>query len=158
MRTTRLPLAALVLMSSTCAIEIDAQQTSNSLPQSREAQTAWRDRFCPSTGKPTATEPFAPDLHRVGDKGVTPPKPTRQIMAPYTGEAMGKGVAGCVVMEAVVELDGKVRRYRVTRSLEQSLDMASTEALQKWEFTPGTFQGTPIPVVVFVEMTFSLRN
>jgi TonB family protein len=71
---------------------------------------------------------------------------------------MGKKVQGCVVIEAVVEVDGKVRRYRVIDSLEESLDLTSIEALQKWEFMPGTFQGTPIPVVVFVEMTFSLRD
>src|SRR5262245_61024658 len=117
-------------MSSTYAVEIDAQ-------------TTWRDRFCPPISAPTATKPFEPDLHRVGDKGVTPPKPTYRATAGYTTEAMGKQVQGCVVMEAVVEVDGKVRRYRVTRSLEESLDMASTEALQKWEFEPGSFQGTP---------------
>jgi TonB family protein len=154
----QISLAALALISSICAIGIDARQTSNPLPQSEEAQTAWRDRFCRSTGEPAATKPFEPDLHRVGDKGVTGPTPTHRKVAPYTADAMSRRVQGCVVIEAVVEVDGKVRRYRVSRSLEESLDRASTEALKEWEFVPGAFQGTPIPVVVFVEMTFSLRN
>ena len=71
---------------------------------------------------------------------------------------MSKNVQGCVVIQAVVEVDGKVRRYRVIHSLEESLDTASTEALQEWEFVPGTFRGIPVPVVVIIEMTFSLRN
>jgi outer membrane biosynthesis protein TonB len=133
-RTTQISLAALVLISTTFAIGIDARQTSNPLPQSKEVQTAWRDRFCPSTGEPTATDVFEPDLHRVSDKGVTPPKPTRQMFARYTADAMSRKVQGCVVLQAVVEVDGKVRRYRVSRSLEESLHRASTEALKEWEF------------------------
>lgn len=71
---------------------------------------------------------------------------------------MSKKVEGKVVIEAVVELDGKVRRYRVVQSLEESLDEASTDALQAWEFEPGTLHGTPTPVVIRVEMSFTLRN
>ena len=52
----------------------------------------WRDRFCRSTGEPTATERFEPDLHRVGDKGVTGPKPTHRKVAPYTADAMSRHV------------------------------------------------------------------
>lgn len=146
-RMTQLVWAALVLMSSTSVTVIEAQK-----PFDRQACAI--ESF---PGQPQR-KPFERDLHRVGDKGVTPPTATRQRGAQYTVEAMEKKIEGCVVIEAVVEVDGKVRRYRVIRSLEESLDMAATEALQKWEFVPGTFQGTPIPVVVFVEMTFSLRE
>ena len=47
---------------------------------------------------------------------------------------MSRKVQGCVVIQVVVEADGKVRRYRVSHSLEESLDLASTEALKEWEF------------------------
>ena len=144
MRTTQIS-AALVLIVASYAVRIDAQQTT------------FKDRFCRSTPAST-TNTFEPDLHRVGDQGVTAPRATRQKFAHYTGDALAKRVQGCVVIEGVVEVDGRVRRYRVLQSLEESLDEASTDALQEWEFVPGTLQGTPIPVVVFVEMTFSLRD
>ena len=56
---------------------------------------------------------------------------------------MSRKLQGCVVIQAVVELDGKVRRYRVSHSLEESLDLASTEALHEWEFVPGRFTALP---------------
>ena len=73
-------------------------------------------------------------------------------------EAMKKKVQGRVAIEGVVEVDGRVRRYRVLQSLEESLDEASIDALQEWEFVPETLHGTPTPVVITVEMTFSLRD
>ena len=76
-------------------------------------------------------------------KASRPQKPTRQTFVQYTADAMSRKVQGCVVIQVVVEADGKVRRYRVSHSLEESLDLASTEALQEWEFVPGTLHGTP---------------
>jgi len=89
---------------------------------------------------------------------VAAPTVKRGKAAQYTGEAMNKKGQGRVVIEGVVELDGRVRRYRVPQSLEESLDEASIDALQEWEFVPGTLHGTPTPVVITVEMTFSLRD
>ena len=83
----------------------------------------------------------------VSDKGVTPPKTTRQTFAQYTADAISRKVQGCVVIEAaVVEVDGKVRRYRVSHSLEESLDMPSTEALQEWSSCRGGFTELPSPL------------
>jgi TonB family protein len=145
-RTRQIFLGALVFVPFTLVIGVDARQSE------------FRDRFCRSTSESTLVEPFAPELHRVGDKGVTPPKATRQKAAQYPADAMEKKVQGCVVIQAVVEVDGRVRRHRVIQPLDESLDRASIDALEEWEFAPGTFQGTPIPVVVIIEMTFSLRN
>jgi len=144
-RTTQISVAALVLILASYAVGIDAQQTT------------FKDRFCRSTPA-SATNTFEPDLHRVSDKGVTAPRATHQEFAQYTGDALAKRVQGCVVIEGVVEVDGRVRRYRVAQSLEESLDEASTDALKEWEFVPGQFHGTPTPVVITVEMTFSLRD
>ena len=86
------------------------------------------------------------------------PKATKQAKPQYTPGAMKRRAEGAVGVQAVVGLDGKVRRFRVYHSLDDDLDIAAIDALQQWEFVPGTFEGTPVPVVVTVEMTFTLRN
>jgi TonB family protein len=37
------------------------------------------------------------------------------------------------------------------------LDAAAIEAVKQWRFTPGLVNGKPAPVIVQVEMTFTLR-
>jgi TonB family protein len=102
--------------------------------------------------------PFEPDVHRPCDSEVELPKPTKQVKPQYTDAAMRRGAAGTVNLQGVVETDGKVRRIRVYRSLDDDLDKSAVETLKKWEFEPGTFQGQPAPVVVSVEMTFTLKK
>jgi protein TonB len=48
----------------------------------------------------------------------------------------------------------------VTRSLdaEYGLDQEAIAAAKKWKFKPGTRQGKPVPVLVTIELTFTLRK
>ncbi len=56
--------------------------------------------------------------------------------------------------------DGKVGAVRVIKSLDNTygLDEEAVKALKKWRFRPGTRLGKPVPVLIVVEMTFSLRR
>jgi TonB family protein len=44
----------------------------------------------------------------------------------------------------------------VIRSLHRDLDAEAIIAARKWKFQPGTFRGQAAPVVVTIEMTFTL--
>ena len=61
-------------------------------------------------------------------------------------------------MEAVVQTDGTVGEVRVARSLDQKfgLDEHCVKTLKQWQFEPGKKDGVAVPVLVDVEMTFSL--
>ena len=56
---------------------------------------------------------------------------------------------------AVVDPVGGVRDMRVVRSVEPSLDAAAQNAVGEWRFRPGLLKGTPLPVVVTVELTLT---
>ena len=73
---------------------------------------------------------------------------------------MKSKIEGIVEMEAVVLTDGTVGEVRVVRSLDKQfgLDDAAVEALKKWRFTPARREGIAVPVLVTVEMTFTLRD
>jgi protein TonB len=79
----------------------------------------------------------------------------------YTGDAMRAKLQGVVEMEAVVLPDGTVdpNRIKITRSLDATfgLDQQAIIAVKQWRFRPGTLKGQPVPVIVNVELTFTLR-
>jgi TonB family protein len=57
-----------------------------------------------------------------------------------------------------VRADGSVGEVRVVRSLDKryGLDEECVKALKQWQFTPGQKDGVAVPVIVDVEMTFSI--
>ena len=54
--------------------------------------------------------------------------------------------------------DGTVGEVRVVRSLDKryGLDDEAVKALKQWQFTAGQKDGVAVPVVVEVEMTFTI--
>ena len=59
-------------------------------------------------------------------------------------------------MWVVVDTDGKPRNIRIKRPAGQGLDEKAIEALNKWRFTPGMKDGSPVPVLINIEMNFRL--
>ena len=91
--------------------------------------------------------------------GVTSPRLLQEVKPGYTGEAMRAKIQGVVLMEAVVMPDGTIGTVHITRSLDPTfgLDQEAIRTVRKWRFAPGTRFGQPVPVLVEIEMTFTLR-
>ena len=55
--------------------------------------------------------------------------------------------------------DGSVGEVKVTRSLDPifGLDQEAIKAAKMWRFRPGMRQGEPVPVIITIELTFTLR-
>ncbi len=90
---------------------------------------------------------------------ITPPRLIKETRPNYTTKAKEAGIQGSVVLEAVVRADGRVGEVRVARSLdkEHGLDDEAVKTVRQWRFAPGTKDGAAVPVLVEVEITFSLR-
>jgi protein TonB len=90
----------------------------------------------------------------------TAPVLIREFKPNYTKEARDAKIEGLVEMNAVVLEDGTVGDVTVTRSLDQKygLDDEAVKTLKKWRFNPGTKDGKPVAVTIFVEMSFTLRK
>jgi TonB family protein len=95
---------------------------------------------------------------RPGD-GVSPARVIHQVRPGYTSEALRARIQGAVWLEFVVMPDGTVGGVRVMRSLDSrlGLDEEAIQALKQWRFLPGTRDGTPVPVVATIELTFSIH-
>lgn len=78
----------------------------------------------------------------------------------YTAEALAARIEGHVLLECVVGPDEIVSRAVVVRSLDQELglDKEAIIAARKWRFEPGLRMGTPVPVLVTIDLTFSIRK
>jgi periplasmic protein TonB len=101
---------------------------------------------------------FGGGAYRPGN-GVTQPRLLREFKPNYTPEAMRAKIQGVVWLEAVVMENGSVGQVRVTRSLDPTfgLDLEAERTVRKWVFAPGTRLGQPVPVVIEIEMSFTLR-
>jgi TonB family protein len=88
--------------------------------------------------------------------GVMAPRLVREIKPTYPAEAMQAGIVGRVKLECVVEADGTVGSVRVLETLHPSLDDESVRVVKQWTFNPGTKDGQAVPVLVEVEMSFTL--
>ena len=68
-------------------------------------------------------------------------------------------VQGTVLLECVVNPNGTVGDIHVVRSLDPTfgLDEEAIKAAREWLFKPGTRLGQPVPVLVTIELTFTLR-
>jgi protein TonB len=101
---------------------------------------------------------FGGGAYREGN-GVTSPRVIREVKPSYTGEAMRARIQGLVTMEAVVMPDGSVGNVQITKSLDSNfgLDKEAIKTVKQWRFEPGRRLGQPVPVLIVIEMTFTLR-
>ena len=107
----------------------------------------------PGTGGGTGGGAYRPGA------GITLPTVLREVKPAYTADAMRAKVQGSVWLECIVMPDGSVGEVKVTRSLDPifGLDQEAIKAAKMWRFKPGMRQGEPVPVIITIELTFTLR-
>jgi len=91
--------------------------------------------------------------------GIENPVLRKEVKPQYTADAMRAKIQGTAVLDCVVKADGTVGECGVTRSLDSTfgLDQKAVEAARQWLFAPGKRLGKPVPVLVTIELTFTLR-
>jgi protein TonB len=101
---------------------------------------------------------FGDGPYRPGS-GIETPRIVREVKPQYTADAMRAKIQGVVELEAVVLPDGSVGAIQITRSLDRTfgLDQKAIEAVKQWRFIAGRRLGQPVPVLVTIELTFTLR-
>ena len=80
-----------------------------------------------------------------------------QIKPRYTNEALLHKVQGAVVLELIVNRDGRPTQVHVVRSLDGGLDQEAIAAVLQWRFEPGRLSGTPVDVLVTAMLDFRIR-
>jgi TonB family protein len=108
---------------------------------------------------PPASAPVPGRTFDAATPGLVLPVLVRVERPRYTNAAMRERIAGRVVVEALVEADGRVGDVRVVESLDREfgLDAAAVEAARQAVFRPGLLDGVPVPVAVSMELSFSIH-
>jgi protein TonB len=75
----------------------------------------------------------------------------------YPAFAIAARVEGEVVLEALIDEQGRVGGVRVTKSVPL-LDAAAVDAVRTWRYTPTLLNGVPVSVLMTVKVTFSLQR
>ncbi len=107
----------------------------------------------PGWGGGTGGGPYRPG------NGIQNPEKIREVKPQYTAEAMRAKIQGTVIVECVVLPDGTVGEVSVVKSLDPTfgLDQEAIKAAKQWRFIPGRRNGQPVPVLITIELTFTLR-
>ena len=74
----------------------------------------------------------------------------------YPAIARTARVEGVVILEAVLDVEGRVDSVRVLRSIAL-LDQSAVDAVKRWRFTPALLNGQPVSVVMTVTVNFRLQ-
>jgi protein TonB len=92
---------------------------------------------------------------RVHD-GIRAPRRQDGPRPEYPPEARAARVEGTVVLEATIDETGVVTTLKITQSIPL-LDRAAVEAVSKWRYEPTRLNGQPVPILMTVRVTFSLK-
>jgi protein TonB len=107
-------------------------------------------------GLPDAPPPPPAKPVRVGGD-VREPRKILDVAPAYPDIALKAHVEGIVIIEATIDVRGRVADARVLRGVP-ILDEAALEAVRQWVYTPTLLDGVPTPVIMTVTVNFRLKG
>jgi TonB family protein len=93
---------------------------------------------------------------KVAGTDVPAPKRTRFVAPAYPPDAQARGLRGIVILELVIDEQGRVATADVVRSVPP-FDEAALSAARQWEYEVTRVDGKPVRVRVTVPITFALK-
>ena len=105
--------------------------------------------------QPQPPPPLVDTILKGGD--IRPPKLIHRVEPQYPRLAKQAGIQGDVVLEALLDKDGRVRNVAI-KSGHPSLAPAAREAVGQWVYEPTYLNGQPYPVLLTVKVEFRLRR
>src|SRR5262245_9047915 len=91
---------------------------------------------------------------KVAGSDVPPPKRSHLVLPEYPAEAQEKGQHGIVILELLIDTQGKVENIRVIRSIPP-FDEPAVAAAKQWEYEVTRVDGKPVKVLLTVPITFA---
>jgi protein TonB len=92
---------------------------------------------------------------RVADLPVSPRKLV-DVRPVYPDIARSARVEGTIIMEAVLDTNGRVTLLRVLKSVPL-LEQAAVDAVRQWRYTPSSYGGHAVSVLMTITVRFTLQ-
>jgi len=114
-------------------------------------------KILPPPPPPPAPQPVVPPAPvRVGG-AITAPALLSRVAPEYPSIAVNAKVEGVVILEAIVDRQGRVEAVKVLRSVTL-LDAAAIAAVRQWRYSPLLLNGQAERFVLTVSVSFSLDS
>lgn len=110
----------------------------------------------PSTPAPR-TDAVTSGILRVGGD-IKAPRVLNRVEPQYSAEALKARVQGIVILEALIDENGRVNEINVLKGLPFGLNEAAMEAVRQWKFEPALHNGIPAKVLFNVTINFKLKG
>jgi len=101
-------------------------------------------------------EPTGPLVAGVGD--VKSPIVLKRVAPPYPRLAQTAHLSGFVIVECIIDKTGVVRDAKVVKSTSTMFDQAALDAVQQWQFAPGSLYGKPVDTIFDLTVTFTITR
>jgi protein TonB len=86
------------------------------------------------------------------------PIPLSRPQPRYAEVARRAAVQGAVIIEAVIDEDGRVVDARILKGLPMGLDQEALAAVREWTFQPATLGGRPVKVFYTLTVHFQIQR
>ena len=86
------------------------------------------------------------------------PKLLNEYRIPYPPEAKAKGIQGAVVMELLIDFEGRVRDVKLLAGPGSGLDQAALQAVQEFRFAPAKIEDKAVSVKIRYAYRFVLEK
>ncbi len=83
------------------------------------------------------------------------PRPIKITRPQYPQEAFVKKIEGTVVVEILIDSQGRVERARVLQTIPL-LDAAALQCVRQWTFEPAIKHGHPVPTLAHAPVAFQI--
>jgi TonB family protein len=93
---------------------------------------------------------------RMAGSDVPAPKRVKFVSPSYPAAAAARGLRGIVILDLVIDTQGKVASVDVVRSVPE-FDESAVAAARQWEFEVTKVDGKPVPVRLTVPITFAMK-
>ncbi len=107
-------------------------------------------------GTASAAPAGPPQRIRVGGN-VQATKLLKKVNPEYPANAQAAGIAGTVVLRAVISTSGDLLNLAVVNTPDTSLAQAATAAVSQWKYQATLLNGEPVEVVTTVAVNFKLQ-
>jgi len=101
-------------------------------------------------------EDAAPTTVMVGID-ITAPKVIEKVEPRYTEPARRAGIKGAVILDCIIDTEGRVESVTVLRGLPLGLTKNAVDAVKQWRFEASTYNNHPVSVRYILTVHFSLR-
>ncbi len=88
---------------------------------------------------------------------VVRPVLVERVEPQYTETARRVRLEGTVIVQAVIDEEGRVVDVKILKPLPMGLDRAAVDAVSRWRFKPATLYGRPVKVYYSLTVNFRVQ-